>query len=133
MSEKENNFDKEFTTDGEVEEALDSLIIAVGKLAEKEDNRTSIINPDRIQHVIYAHKVLKYLTADMAEVKVSCELHKPYRSMGSVNVVGKNLEFSKPKLFMRAVEIADNVDIYPKTNGTIQMDFTFHGLTTPFK
>ena len=30
---------------------------------------------------------------------------------------------------MKAVELASNFEVYPKTDGTVQMDFTFHGLT----
>lgn len=125
----ELGFDNEFTSPEEVEEMLDSLTELIGEQAENENNRTAIINPDKIKGVLYTYKVLKYLTKG-TEAKVTYKLNEPYRSMGSVNVVGKNLIFSKPEWFMVAVKLASNFNVYPKTDGTVRMDFTFHGLTT---
>ena len=122
------DFEKEFMSDAEVEEMLESLTDLIGEQAENEDNRTSIINPKRVQAVLYTYKVLKYLTKG-TNAKVTYALNEPYKSMGSVSIVGKELTFSNPKWFMVAVKLASNFNVYPKTNGTVQMDFTFHGLT----
>ena len=122
------DFEKEFMSDAEVEEMLESLTDLIGEQAENEDNRTSIINPKRVQAVLYTYKVLKYLTKG-TNAKVTYALNEPYKSMGSVSIVGKELTFSNPKWFMIAVRLASNFNVYPKTNGTVQMDFTFHGLT----
>lgn len=127
------DFDTEFMTDDEVEQMLDSIVLPIAEKAEKEDNKNSVINPHRIQHVLYTYKVLKYLAKDTKGAKVSYELHEPYKSMGSVSVVGKNLIFRKPEWFMQAVELANNFEAYPKTDGTVQMNFGFHGLTKPFE
>lgn len=122
------DFEKEFMSDSEVEEMLESLTDLIGEQAENEDNRTSIINPKKVQAVLYTYKVLKYLTKG-TNAKVTYALNEPYKSMGSVSIVGKELTFSNPKWFMIAVRLASNFNVYPKTNGTVQMDFTFHGLT----
>ena len=122
------DFEKEFMSDAEVEEMLESLTDLIGEQAENEDNRTSIINPRKVQAVLYTYKVLKYLTKG-TNAKVTYALNEPYKSMGSVSIVGKELTFSNPKWFMVAVKLASNFNVYPKTNGTVQMDFTFHGLT----
>ena len=124
------DFEKEFMSDAEVEEMLESLTDLIGEQAENEDNRTSIINPKKVQAVLYTYKVLKYLTKG-TNAKVTYALNEPYKSMGSVSIVGKELTFSNPKWFMVAVKLASNFNVYPKTNGTVQMDFTFHGLTIP--
>lgn len=122
------DFEKEFMSDAEVEEMLESLTDLIGEQAENEDNRTSIINPRKVQAVLYTYKVLKYLTKG-TNAKVTYALNEPYKSMGSVSIIGKELTFSNPKWFMVAVKLASNFNVYPKTNGTVQMDFTFHGLT----
>ena len=124
------DFEKEFMSDAEVEEMLESLTNLIGEQDENEDNRTSIINPRKLQAVLYTYKVLKYLTKG-TNAKVTYALNEPYKSMGSVSIVGKELTFSNPKWFMIAVKLAANFNVYPKTNGTVQMDFTFHGLTIP--
>ncbi len=120
------DFEKEFMSDAEVEEMLDGLIDLIE--GQSEDNSIAVINPRKIQAVLYTYKVLKYLTKGTG-AKVSYVLNEPYKSMGSVSVCGKNLTFSNPKWFMVAVKLASNFNVYPKTNGTVQMDFTFHGLT----
>lgn len=124
----EFDFGSEFMTDEEVEEMLDNLVTMTAEQAAEDEMRTAILNPYKLQQIIYTYKVLKYLTQDM-NAKVTYELHKPYKSMGSVKVIGSNLEFRNPEWFMKAVEFASNFDVYPRADGTVQMDFTFHGLT----
>lgn len=133
MDNEELGFDTEFTTDEEVDEALDALITTVAEGLVEQDSKTAVINPYKIQQVLYTYKVLKYLVKGTKGASVSYELHEPFKSMGSVSVVGKNLVFRKPEWFMKAVELADNFEVYPKTDGTLQMDFTFHGLTKPIE
>ena len=128
----EFSFNEEFSTDAEVEAMLDTIVTTVGEEAVVEDNKTSIINPYKIQQVSYTYKVLKYLTKG-TDAKVSYELHKPFKSMGSVTVTGKNLMFRKTEWFMKAVELSANFEVYPKTDGNVEMNFTFHGLTKPIE
>lgn len=128
MNEYELGFDTEFTSDSEVEEMLDHLVTTIGDEAAADDRRTAIINPYRIQQVLYTYKVVKYLTKGTA-AKVTYTLHEPYRSMGVVSVVGSDLLFRNTEWFVKAIELASNFEVYPKTDGTVQINFTFHGLT----
>ena len=132
MNDETLGFDTEFMTDDEVEEMLDSLVTEMGNEAMMEDNKTSIVNPFKIQQVLYTYKVMKYLVKG-TNTRVSYVLHKPYRSMGRVQVVGMELSFRKPDWFMKAVALANNFEVYPKTDGTVQMNFTFHSLTEPIE
>ena len=121
-----SDFEKEYMSDSEVEEDLDNIIELIEDYSR--DENTAVINPKKMQAVLYTYKVLKYLTKG-TNAKVTYALNEPYKSMGSVSIVGKELTFSNPKWFMVAVKLASNFNVYPKTNGTVQMDFTFHGLT----
>lgn len=132
MSNNEWDFKNESISDEEIEDMLDKLILPETEDIECDEDRTSIINLKGIKAVFYAYKALCYLTKGTS-AKVTYELHNPYKSMGSVSVIGKNLAFNKPEWFMAAVKLASNFDVYPKTNGTVQMDFTFHGLTIPIE
>lgn len=125
-------FESEFASDEEVEEMLDSLLEDIGEQIEEEENRDCIVKPDKVRAVLYTYKLLKYLTKG-SKAKVTYKLNEPYRSMGSVSVCGKNISFNKPEWFMAAVRVSSNFNTYVKTNGTVQMDFTFHGLTTPIE
>ena len=127
---QEFDFNKEFENDADVDAALDTLVTVVAQTARVEDNRTQIVNPITMQHLLYTYKILKYLTKGTG-AKVTYELHEPYKSIGSVTVCGRNITFAKPEWFMKAVELAANFEVYPKTDGTVEMNFTFHGLTKP--
>lgn len=130
---EEFDFDTEFMTDEEVEEMTDSLLTALSEELSAENNRTSVVNPFKIRQVLYVYRLAKQMTKGQPDVKVGCELYAPYNSMGSVGIVGKNIVFKKPDLFIKAVEQASNFEVYPKTDGTVQINFTFHGLTTPIE
>ena len=123
-------FEKEFMTDDEVEAMLENLLDFVGGQAEEQDNRNAVLNIPKAKILMCTYKILKHLTKGSG-AKVSYELNSPYKSMGSVSVVGKNISFKNSKLFTTAANLASNFNVYPKTNGTVQMDFTFHGLTIP--
>lgn len=124
------DFNEEFENDADVENALDNLVTLVAHTAQVEDNRIQIVNPIKMQHLLYTLKILKYLTKGSG-AKVTYELHEPFKSMGSVTICGKDITFPKPEWFMKAVELAANFEVYPKTDGTVEMNFTFHGLTMP--
>lgn len=125
-------FNTEFADDAEVEDMLNNLVSAIGFKAEAEDMETQMINPYRIQEILYTYKVLKYLTKG-SKAKVTYDLHKPYKSMGYVSIESENLLFKNMKWFLKAVEMSSNFEVYPKTNGRVQMNFTFHGLTKIIK
>lgn len=134
MSKNEDySFDTEFMTDEEVEQMLDSIVTSIGDVASDDNSRTSVVNVYKMQQVLYVYKVMKYLAKEQKGVKVDYKLHTPYNSMGYVSVAGKKLVFRKPEWFMKAVELSNNFEVYPKTNGSVQMNFTFHGLTTPIE
>lgn len=130
-----NDFDfcKEFSTDEEVNDTLDAFNFSVANEIAKEDAKTSIAIPHKIERVLCTYKLMKYLTRGKKGVKVSCKLYEPYTSMGSVSVVGKDISFKNPEWFLKAAELSSNFEVYPKTDGTIQMNFTFHGLTRPIE
>ena len=132
MGNQEFDFESEYASDSEIEEAMDSLVISVANDIAQDESRTSIINPYRMQQILYTYKVMKYLMRGTS-AKVTYKLHEPYQSMGSVSVTGKDIEFKKVSWFIRAAELASNYEVYPKTDGNVCMTFTFHGITTPIE
>lgn len=109
--------------DKELNEFLDFLTAAI----QKDEARPSIINVDNVKKVSTVFAIMKKLTAGTSAV-VTYKLCSPFRSSGSVTVVGKKISFRNTKLFLEAVNLAENFDVYTKTDGTIQMDFGFNGL-----
>lgn len=124
------NVNIDFTTDDDVDAMLDDIMCELGKKIIEEDNKTAIVNPVRVQQVLYTYKLLRYITQG-TNAKVTYELYSPLKSMGNVTVVGKNIVFKQHNWFIKAVEFASNFEAYPKLDGTVEMNFTFHGLTKP--
>lgn len=129
MDNMDYGFDTEFLSDDDVEEMINSLMTTIGEQIAEEEERTAVARPHKIRQLSYTYRVLKYLTKGMNGVKVTYEVHKPYRSMGSVSVAGKHIVLRKPEWFMKAIELSSYFDVFPKEDGTVQMDFTFHDLT----
>lgn len=126
----EFDFESEYSSDEGIEESTDALMAAITGRIEQDESRASVTNQDRVQQVLYTYKVMKRLMKGTG-TKVTYELHEPYRSVGSVSVTGKNIDFRKMSQFLEAAEIASNFEVYPKTDGTVCLAFAFHNLTTP--
>lgn len=126
------DFNEEFENDTDVEEALDNLVMEIAYAAQAADNKTRIANPIKIQQLLCTLKILKYIAKDSG-AKVTYELYKPFKSMGSVTVCGKNITFTKTEWFAKVIDFVSNFEVYPKTDGTVEMNFTFHGITVPIE
>lgn len=124
MKETQLDFDKDFESD---EEAMAFVDEVVTEIANSEAG-TSVTIPERVKRVEVAYKALR-LIAKGKDVDVTYELNAPYTSMGSVSIVGKEVIITNPVLFAKVAEMASNFEVYPKTNGTVEMNFTFHNLT----
>ena len=124
----EYDFNEEYTDDEEVATVFDSLFEDV-QFSQKDGVKIQIMNPENVKRLLRTYKALKYITQGSG-VKISYELNEPFNSMGSVTLCGKNIVFKNPEWFVKVVEYASNFEVYPKIDGTIEMNFTFHGLTT---
>ena len=124
------DFDSEFQSDEEIEAALDEMVMVLAEDIIRDESTPSIVNPYRMEHLLYVYKYMKYITKGTSVV-VTKKVHEPFASMGSVSVTGKIIKFGKMSWFMRAVQVASNFEVYPKANGDVCMTFTFHGLTKP--
>lgn len=129
-----NDFDftSDFASEEEMNDELDAILLALGEQIEADESRTSVLNPIRMRELLYTYKAVKLLVRG-SSAKVTYKLHQPFQSMGSVSVTGKEILMRNPVNFIRAAKFASNVEAYPKTDGTVCMTFTFHGLTVPIE
>ena len=107
---------------------LDELIDCIGQWILEDEQQPSTLQPLRLQMMNFSYRILKRI-AEENGMTVSYELHKPFQSMGSICLEGKDLVFLHCKQLSRAISFADNVDAFPLTNGRIRFILTFHGLT----
>ena len=121
-------FNDEFMTDEEAEEMLNSLLDSLTEMIQEDENKVSLVVPKRLQQFAAAYNIMNHLTK-VSGAKLTYEQHKPFVSVGVITIIGKNLQIRRPDLFVKAARLASNINIYPRTDGAVQIDFTFHGLT----
>lgn len=124
----EYGFDKTFLTDEDLEQSMDDFIEAISQELEDEEWNTTVLDIQKSKQIQFAYSVLKYLTRG-SDAVVSYKLHEPFKTMGSVSVEGKSIEFYQPEWFARVAEFASNTEVYPLSKNRVRLTFTFHGLT----
>ena len=122
------DFETEFQSEEELEQAFDEMIESIRADIEDEEGRVTILNGLRLKQLQFTYSVLKFLTRG-TDAEVSYKLYEPFKTMGSVSVEGRLLEFDNPEWFARAAEFASNTEVYPLNNNRVRLTFTFHGLT----
>ncbi len=107
---------------------LDELIDCIGQWILEDEQQPSTLQPLRLQMMNFSYRILKRI-AEENGMTVSYELHKPFQSMGSICLEGEDMVFLQCKQLARAISFADNLNVFPLTNGKIRIVLTFHGLT----
>ena len=128
----EQNFDFQFTSEEDIQHLLDGFVEGMQDMVAEDEGKTTIINPLRLAQIKFTYSVMKYLTRD-TDAEVTYKLNEPFKTMGSVSVEGKVLEFAGSKWFARAAEVASNTEVYPLAKNRVRLTFTFHGLTAPIE
>ena len=128
----EQNFDFQFTSEEDIRHLLDGFVEGMQDMVAEDEGKTTIINPLRLAQIKFTYSVMKYLTRD-TDAEVTYKLNEPFKTMGSVSVEGKVLEFAGCKWFARAAEFASNTEVYPLAKNRVRLTFTFHGLTAPIE
>lgn len=118
--------DEAFMNDEEAEAAINETIEEVAQAIQAEEQGIIFTNPRKMKDLMVVYKLMKYITSGK-RLKITYEINKPYKTMAFVSIVGKDLKFSHPQWFVMATKIASNVDIFPRVDGTVQIDFTFNG------
>lgn len=120
-------FGKEFEKDPNVEEELDTFIKGLGSLIKEQEKGIFVTNPECLKRIEFVYRAVKYGIRGK-KLKVLHELNKPFMGSGAVSVIGKDIRVTNPELFVKASKLADSFEVYPKVNGTVQLDFGFDGL-----
>lgn len=121
----------ELDLDMMTDEEMAGLLSDIESLESITQEQPNVVY-DRAYHVFYTYHMLRSMCSHQTDgveaPKIVCTLFTPYQNMGTVSITGKKCEFENPNLLIKAIQLANNVEFYPKTNGKIQIDFTFYGL-----
>jgi hypothetical protein len=60
--------------------------------------------------------------------RITTSLHDPSPEMGCVWINGKRIEVTDTEKFAMCMKKSSNFEVTPKTDGTVDADFGFHGL-----
>ena len=90
------------------------------------DKKNAIVNPLRMKEMLHVHKILKESVVG-SETYVTYEIDETFMTVACVTITGKIICFKNPDAFFEAVKLADNFEICPKTNGVIDINFSFYG------
>lgn len=107
---------------------FDAVVEAYNEAMARQEVGVSVLDFAKLSKMDAMHRIMRAIVSGK-KASVSYELNEPYASMGSVSVEGKQIVIEYPKLFALVMEAASNFNVYPKTNGTVHIDFTFNGLT----
>lgn len=124
-----SDFDWSLLPDMQVERRMDEIVESLKPYIEGDEKKLALLNEDRLKQLEFTYLAMRYLTQGTDAV-VTYKLYEPFKTMGSVSVEGKSLEFDDPMRFARAAEFASNIEIYPLANDRVRLTFTFHGLAT---
>ena len=127
-----DDLDWSLLSDEEIEQQMDEIVESLRPDIETDESKTVLLNATRMTQLKFTYLVMRYLTRGR-KVSVTYKLYEPFRTMGSVSVEGKSIEFDSTKWFTRAAEFASNTDVYPLTDNKVRLTFTFHGLTAPIE
>lgn len=123
---KEIDSEETFQSDEEVQQALDETLSALGEDIEYQETGVLMTDPRKMRNLMVVYKLLKYITTGR-NLKITYAMNQPYKTMAYVSVNGKSVSFRNTGWFIAACKIASNVEFYPKTDGTVQVTFTFNG------
>ena len=115
-----HNYDKndfDTTLDG-LMEFLDSLPKA----------KLKILNPSKyilmLQTAVQLTNLLQETTRD---IKLNLKLNHLF-NLGAITVELNTLTIDNPRKFTEIISAADNIEVYPLTNGRIKLDLTFQSV-----
>ena len=105
-------------------------IEALGTALDRISQKPMLLNLNRLQEFSEAYHLLEK-AAEECGALLTYHLHEPYQFCGAISICGEDLVFTNSADLSKAILLASNVEIYPKTDGTIQMNFSFNNLASP--
>ena len=125
-----DDFFPEDMTEDEIDEMIDAALLESAEEIEADEQRTSIVNPLRIRQLAAVYEKLRRAAAGKKGIGLDVRLHEPFRSMGYIELLGRQISLPADTL-LRCASAASNFHVSPRTDGNVSMLFTFHGLTVP--
>lgn len=118
-------------TEEELLESFEPILDFFREYIKHDEGRVYIINPERAEQVVEVYRALKQITKDSEDIEITYNEPGLIKTMCSISLMGKEIEFIKGKWLYEIAKLADGFEINPRTDGKIVMDFTFYGIAKP--
>ncbi len=109
------------------EEELELLRAFMDHL-EAAHSGVHIADPRKIAEVNAAYEALK-TTLVGVDLVMSFAQNVPFVGTATIHVRGKEIEVSNQKQFTQVCKLTSTFEVTPYLDGTVEMNFTFYGLT----
>lgn len=106
----------------------DEFILDLARQIAEDEEGTSVLDIDASQGFVDTYISMKRAVTG-EDAGVTYKMHRPFASTGYITVSGKTIVITDTDAFIRSLKRASISEIYPKTDGTAVIEFTFHGLT----
>lgn len=106
----------------------DETLNTVMELIQAADKKEHVNDLRKVHLMDLCSDLLREATYD---VRITSVINAPFKSMGYISLTGEEITITSPEKFLAAASLASNIDIYPKTDGTVRVDLTFHGIARP--
>ena len=106
----------------------ENLLQRLSELIEHDESKRTELVPNKIRLVETVYEAIDYAISKHT-AKVSYEIGDPYPSMAYISITGSGIVIVDTELFVAAVKLADNFEVYPLTDGDVQINLGFHNIT----
>lgn len=104
---------------------LDAFLMYLQELKDKP--RAQIINPTRLKEFNYAcNAITRAIKAESPNAKIKYSLNDGEIGDGDIIIIADEIVVRDVKRFVSGLKMAHNFEIYPRTDGNIQMNILFH-------
>ena len=118
-----------FKTDDEAED--DAIVELVAPIFEKYIEIPKIINVERVIDAAAVEKGLREIFKDVKNVTIQSEINEEVAGFGSISITAPAAEIKRMHTFAGALLLSDGIEIFPRTDGLVQIDFGFYDTALP--
>lgn len=113
---------------------IEGQLIADVKTFKREGFGKAIygVNAENIKEMMSVYENLKDVVTG-EDITFSIKHDNVFISSGDITIVGKSIIIKDTKVFAAIAGFADVYNMYPRTDGMVEMDFTFYNLANPIK
>lgn len=108
-----------------VDDETEAIIEAIGDQLQRGVDGVYVVDIQRVKEMMVCHRELR---RQLHGATIACVLDEMSPGCGVIRVESSGFRVRNTERFMKAISLASNYEIYPKTNGKIMFALTFYGL-----